>query len=138
MVLGAYVAVAAAAPVLAEGRTELARLLAVPAAGLAFVPSAEAALDALLAAWPLREGDTVAVVSTEWGPNLHAFTHRRLRVAEIATGDGGVADLVADEQPPGTSPLWRVEAVEVNVAAWIGLCSAVGEFAVAGTWCGSG
>jgi pyridoxal 5-phosphate dependent beta-lyase len=74
--LGAYVAAAQAAPVLAEGRATLAGLLGVPAAGLAFVPSAEAALTALLAAWPLAEGDTVAVAACEWGPNLHAFGAR--------------------------------------------------------------
>jgi pyridoxal 5-phosphate dependent beta-lyase len=47
---GAYVAAAEAAPVLDAGRAELARLLGVPAPGLALVQSAEAALDALLAA----------------------------------------------------------------------------------------
>ncbi len=91
--VGAYVAAAQAAPVLAEGRAELARLLAVPAAGLAFVPSAEAALAALLTAWPLSVGDTVAVVPGEWGPNLHAFGHRGLRVTELAVDGDGAVDL---------------------------------------------
>jgi pyridoxal 5-phosphate dependent beta-lyase len=95
---GAYVAAAQAAPVLAEGRAELARLLAVPAAGLAFVPSAEAALAALLAAWPLRAGDTVAVLPSEWGPNLHAFGRRGLRVTELAAGGDGAVDLAALER----------------------------------------
>jgi pyridoxal 5-phosphate dependent beta-lyase len=93
--VGAYVAAAQAAPVLAAGRAELARLLAVPAAGLAFVPSAEAALAALLAAWPLRAGDTVAVVPSEWGPSLHAFGRRGLRVTELAADGDGVVDLAA-------------------------------------------
>jgi pyridoxal 5-phosphate dependent beta-lyase len=84
--------------VLAEGRAELARLLAVPAAGLAFVPSAEAALAALLAAWPLRAGDTVAVLPSEWGPNLHAFGRRGLRVTELAAGGDGAVDLAALER----------------------------------------
>jgi len=92
---GAYVAAAQAAPVLAEGRAELARLLAIPAAGLAFVPNAEAGLAALLAAWPLRTGDTVAVAPSEWGPNLHAFGHRGLRVTELAVGGDGAVDLAA-------------------------------------------
>jgi pyridoxal 5-phosphate dependent beta-lyase len=92
---GAYVAAAQAAPVLEQGRAELARLLDVPAAGLAFVPSAEAALAALLAAWPLRAGDTVAVVPCEWGPNLHAFGHRGLRVTELAADGDGAVDLAA-------------------------------------------
>jgi pyridoxal 5-phosphate dependent beta-lyase len=96
--VGAYVAAAQAAPVLEQGRAELARLLAVPAAGLAFVPSAEAALAALLAAWPLSTGDTVAVMPSEWGPNLHAFGHRGLRVTELAAGGDGTVDLAALER----------------------------------------
>jgi pyridoxal 5-phosphate dependent beta-lyase len=95
---GAYVAAGQAAPVLAGGRAELARLLAVPAAGLAFVPSAEAALAALLAAWPLRAGDTVAVVPSEWGPNLYAFGHRGLRVTKLAADGDGAVDLAALER----------------------------------------
>ncbi len=243
---GAYVAAAEAAPVLARGRAELARLLGVPPAGLAFMPNASAALAALLAVWPFRDGDTVAVVPSEWGPNLHAFARRGLRVTELATcGDGrggpaasaacgggrvdlaalertlaqppdrrpalvhltqvashrglvqpvaeaaalcraaevplwvdaaqalghvevaggadaiyatsrkwltgprgvglaGVAerwwdrlrvsvpDMVAEQQPAGSSPLWLVEWGEANVAAWIGLCTAVTEFVQAG------
>ena len=227
---GAYVALAEAAPVLGAGRAELAALLGVPAAGLAFTESADSALAALLAAWPLRAGDTVAVVASEWGPNLHAFTARGLRLAEIPVGDGGVAalaalermlasdppalvhldqvashrtlvqpvaaaaslcraagvplwvdaaqalghvdtacgadafyatsrkwltgprgvgvlgvaepwwdslritasDLVAATRPADASPLWLLMAREANVAAWIGLCTAVAEFTAAG------
>ena len=97
-VAGAYVAAAEAEPVLAEGRAELARLLGVPAAGVTFVPSAQAALDALLAIWPLGQGDTVAVVPCEWGPNLHAFGARGLRITEIATHGDGTVDLAALER----------------------------------------
>ena len=102
---------------LAEGRAGLARLLGVPAAGLTFVPSAEAALDTLLAIWPLsagklsagklsagklsagnKHGDAVAVVPSEWGPNLHAFAARGLRITEIATHGDGAVDLAAFER----------------------------------------
>jgi pyridoxal 5-phosphate dependent beta-lyase len=93
VIRGAYVAQAEAAPVLEAGRAELAGLLGVPPAGTAFTESAEAALEALLAAWPLRAGGTVAVVASEWGPNLDAFTRHGLRLAEIPAGDDGVADL---------------------------------------------
>jgi hercynylcysteine S-oxide lyase len=96
--LGGYLAAAEAAPVLAEGLASLGRLLGVPAAGVAFVPSAQDALDLLLAAWPLREGGTVAVVPSEWGPNLHAFGRRGLRILELATGDDGAVDLPALER----------------------------------------
>jgi hercynylcysteine S-oxide lyase len=233
---GAYVAAAEAAPVLARGRAELAGLLGVPPAGLAFMPNASTALTALLAVWPFRDGDTVAVLPSEWGPNLHAFGRRGLRVTELATcGEGrvdlaalertlaqpadrrpslvhltqvashrglvqpvaeaaalcraaevplwvdaaqalghvevtggadaiyatsrkwltgprgvglaGVAerwwdrlrvsvpDMVAEQQPAGASPLWLVEWSEANVAAWIGLCTAVAEFVRAGPAC---
>ena len=100
--VGAYVAMAEAERVLAQGQAGLAGLLGVPAAGLAFVPNAEAALAALLAIWPLsagnEHGDVVAVVPCEWGPNLHAFAARGLRITEIATHGDGAVDLAALER----------------------------------------
>jgi hercynylcysteine S-oxide lyase len=230
---GGYVAAAQAAPVLAQGRAELARLLGVPPAGLAFVPNGQAGLTELLAVWPFRDGDTVAVAPAEWGPNLHGFGRRGLGITELATSGDGVVDLaelermlaqpsarrpalvhltqvashrplvqpvaavaalcraaevplwvdaaqalghvdtacgadaiyatsrkwltgprgvglagvaerwwdrlrvsvpdmVADAQPADASPMWLVEWAEANVAAWVGLCTAVGEFVQAG------
>jgi pyridoxal 5-phosphate dependent beta-lyase len=131
---GGYVAAAQAAPVLAAGRAELAGLLGVPAAGLAFVPSAAAALDALLAAWPLSEGDAVSVVRSEWGPNLHAFGARGLRVTEIATADDGAVDLAALESMLASTPPAVVHLTQVTshrplvqpVAAAAALCRAAG------------
>ena len=55
--VGAYVAMAEVESLLYEGQAGLAGLLGVPAAGVTFVPSAEAALDALLAIWPLSAGN---------------------------------------------------------------------------------
>jgi pyridoxal 5-phosphate dependent beta-lyase len=131
---GAYVALAEAAPVLAAGRAELAALLGVPAAGLAITESADSALQALLAAWPLRAGDTVAVVASEWGPNLHAFTTAGLRLAEIPAADGGVADLAALERMLASDPPALVHLDQVAshrtlvqpVAAAAALCRAAG------------
>jgi len=229
-IAGAYVAQEEAGPVLAAGRAVLAGLLGVPAGGVTFAPSAEAALATLLAIWPLREGDTVAVARSEWGPNLDAFAARGLRITEIATHGDGSADLAAlermlasappalvhlvqvtshrglvqpaaeaaalcraagvplwvdaaqalghvdtacgadaiyatsrkwltgprgvgvigvaepwwdrlsiiapelerDARPADTSPLWLLDATEANVAGWVGLCTAVAEFADAG------
>jgi pyridoxal 5-phosphate dependent beta-lyase len=133
-VRGAYVAQAEAAPVLDAGRAGLAALLGVPAAGLAFTESAESALAALLAAWPLREGDTVAVVASEWGPNLHAFTERGLRITQIPADAGGVADLAALERLLAASPPAVVHLDQVTshrplvqpVAAAAALCRAAG------------
>ena len=93
--IGAYVAQEEAGPLLAEGRASLARLLGVPDGGVAFVPSAQAALDTLLAIWPLREGDAVAVVPCEWGPNLDAFAARGLRITELPAHGDGAVDLAA-------------------------------------------
>jgi pyridoxal 5-phosphate dependent beta-lyase len=131
---GAYVALAEAAPVLAAGRAELAALLGVPAAGLAITESADSALQALLAAWPLRAGDTVAVVASEWGPNLEAFRDRGLRVAELAARDDGQVDLDHLERFLASSPPAAVHLTQVAshralvqpVAAAARICQAAG------------
>jgi pyridoxal 5-phosphate dependent beta-lyase len=94
-VAGAYVAAAEAARVIAAGRTSLAELLGVEPGGIAFVESATAALGVLLRAWPLMAGSTVAVLPSEWGPALDAFTDRGLRVAQLAVDGSGVVDLDA-------------------------------------------
>ncbi|HEX8009133.1 MAG TPA: aminotransferase class V-fold PLP-dependent enzyme [Trebonia sp.] len=93
--VGAYVAQAEAAGVLKHARAMLAGLFAVEPGGIAFTESATASLEALLRAWPLAEGDTVAVAPSEWGPNLDSFCHRGLRVAELPTGRDGIVDLDA-------------------------------------------
>ncbi len=113
-VVGAYVAQAEAQPVLAEGRAELAGLLGVPPAGLAFVQSAETALASLLAVWPLHPGDAVAVVPSEWGPNLHAFAERGLRVTGLQTDGHGAADLAALERRLAAHPPAAVHLVQVT------------------------
>jgi pyridoxal 5-phosphate dependent beta-lyase len=131
---GAYVAQEEAEPLLAEGRANLARLLGVPAHGVAFVPSAQAALETLLAIWPLREGDAVAVVPCEWGPNLHAFAARGLRITEIAAHGDGSVDLSALERMLAADPPAAVHLVQVTshrglvqpVAEAAALCRAAG------------
>jgi pyridoxal 5-phosphate dependent beta-lyase len=146
-VLGGYVAQAEAAPVLDEGKAALARLLAVPAQGLAFVESAEAALKALLGAWPLAAGDTVAVVPSEWGPNLDAFAHHGLRITEIGAHADGLLDLADLErvlaghapalvhltQVPSHRPLAQPVAAaaalcrEAGVPLWVDAAQALGH-----------
>jgi hercynylcysteine S-oxide lyase len=112
-VAGAYVAQAEAAPVLEGVRADLAGLLGVAADGLAFTESASAARAALLAAWPLREGDVIAVAPSEWGPNLTAFTGRGLRVTMLAVHGDGTVDLDAlqrllAQRPPAVVHLTQV------------------------------
>jgi pyridoxal 5-phosphate dependent beta-lyase len=92
-IAGAYVAASEAAPILLQGRTDLAGLLGVDADGIAFIESATAGLAALLRAWPLSLGDTVAVAQSEWGPNLDAFTDRGLRLALLPVDGSGAVDV---------------------------------------------
>ena len=92
-VAGPYVAQAEAAPVLDQGRADLAGLLGLPARALAYTESASAARTRLLAAWPLRPGGTVGIVRSEWGPNMTAFTERGLQLAELAAEDDGTVSL---------------------------------------------
>ncbi len=132
--IGGYIAAAEAEPVLAEGLASLGRLFGVPAAGVAFVPSAQDALDLLLGVWPLRDGDALAVVRSEWGPNLHAFTHRGLRIVELPTDAEGAVDLAALESMLASAPPALVHLTQVTshrtlvqpVAAAAALCHAAG------------
>jgi pyridoxal 5-phosphate dependent beta-lyase len=133
-VVGAYVAEAEAEPVLAAGRASLAGFLGVSAAGLAFTESASAALAKLLSVWPLRPGGTVAVVPSEWGPNLSAFTSRGLRIAELAVHRDGTLDLAHLEgflaaAPPALVHLTQVAShrgLVQPVAAAATACHAAG------------
>lgn len=94
-VAGAYVAAAEAATVIDEGRAALGGLFGVEPGGIAFTESATASLAVLLRCWPLSAGQTVAVVPSEWGPNLDAFADRGLRVDYLAVGPDGIIDLDA-------------------------------------------
>ncbi|HEY2577622.1 MAG TPA: aminotransferase class V-fold PLP-dependent enzyme, partial [Streptosporangiaceae bacterium] len=125
---------AEADPVLEAGRAELAGLLSVSPAGLAFVESATVALAVLLAAWPLRPGGTVAVVPSEWGPNLHAFGIAGLTITELAVHEDGTLDLDRLEHflaatPPAFVHLTQVashRALVQPVAQAAALCHAAG------------
>jgi pyridoxal 5-phosphate dependent beta-lyase len=146
-VLGGYVAKAEAAPILEEGRAALAALFGLPAQGLAFVESAEAALDAVLGAWPFGPAATVAVVPSEWGPNLDAFAHHGLRITEIGVHAGGLLDLADLERvlagdPPALVHLTQVASHrplvqpaaaaaamcrEAGVPLWVDAAQAIGH-----------
>jgi hercynylcysteine S-oxide lyase len=145
--LGPYLAQAEAAPVFDKGLAALGGLLGVPAAGVTFVESAHAAIDALLSAWPVTGGDVVAVVPSEWGPNLHAFGKRGLRIAEIGVDADGVIDLdsldrmLADSPPsfvhltqvcshrPLVQPVAEVSALcrAAGVPLWVDAAQALGH-----------
>jgi hercynylcysteine S-oxide lyase len=131
---GAYVAQAEAEPVLEQGRADLAGLMGVPAAGLAFAESASAARTVLLSAWPLRAGDTVAVVPSEWGPNMSAFEDRGLELTELPADDDGTVSLSGLEnllagKPPAVVHLTHVAShrgLVQPVGAAADLCRAAG------------
>jgi len=133
-VVGAYVAQAEAEPVIEQGRADLANLLGFPAAGLAFTESASAARTALLAAWPVQPGDTVAVAPSEWGPNLSAFAGAGLRVAELPVHEDGTIDLTGlgrllADSPPAFVHLTQVAShrgLVQPVAAAARLCTSAG------------
>jgi pyridoxal 5-phosphate dependent beta-lyase len=44
----------------------------------------------------------------------------------------GASALMRGARPADSDPLWLLEAVEANVAAWIGLCAAVQQYVQAG------
>ncbi|MDP9094045.1 MAG: aminotransferase class V-fold PLP-dependent enzyme [Actinomycetota bacterium] len=111
--IGAYIAEAEAAAVLQSARSDLGGLLGVPPDGVAFVESATAAQGALLRSWPLREGDAVAIVGSEWGPNLAAFADRGLRLTELRSDANGGLDLAHLERVVASDPPAAVHLTQV-------------------------
>ncbi|MET0323796.1 MAG: aminotransferase class V-fold PLP-dependent enzyme [Ilumatobacteraceae bacterium] len=132
--LGAYVAEGRAEERLERARALVGTLLGAPAAGVAFVESATAGRDALLAAWPLAIGATVAVAPSEWGPNLDAFAHRGLHLRPLTVTVDGTVDLDAlaallDDDPPDVVHLTHVAShrpLVQPVAAVVELARAAG------------
>jgi pyridoxal 5-phosphate dependent beta-lyase len=144
---GAYVAEAEIQPVIEAGRADLAKMLGMEPAGVAFVESATAALRALLAAWPLRPGDRVAVLPSEWGPNLAAFDHAELKIDKLFIHADGTIDLaglshfLADTPPalvhvthvashrPLVQPTGEIAAVcrAAGVPLWVDAAQALGH-----------
>lgn len=94
-VRGGYVAEGVIGEELAVLRQRLGGLLGFAAEEVAFVESASAAVAQLVDAWPLRRGDRIWVVRSEWGPNLAAFADRGLRVEWLDTDRLGVVDVDA-------------------------------------------
>lgn len=131
---GAYVAEAGAADEVAALRGDVAGLLGRTADDVAFVESATAAMHALLRAWPVGDGDTLAVAPSEWGPNLQAFGHHRFRLVDLPVDAGGHLDLAAFEallhrDPPTVVHLTQVSAhrgLVQPVAEAAALCRAAG------------
>ena len=67
----------------------------VPSTRLAFLPSAQAALDVCSRPGRVREGNVVALVPARVGTQPARFRRRGLRVTEIAAAGDGAVDLAA-------------------------------------------
>ncbi len=123
--VGGYVAEERAAPQLTAVRQDVATLLGTDAEGVAFTESAMTALGVLARAWPLRDGATVLVAASEWGPNLELLDRCGLRVESVTTDGAGVIDLEALARRLATGPA-DVLLVD-HVAAHRGLVQPVAE-----------
>jgi hypothetical protein len=114
--IGAYVAQEEAEPLLAEGRANPARLLGVPAHGVAFVPSAQAALETPLAIWAgcARRGARGAA-------RVGNLTRLRPRPGITETlRTAGSVDRPALERMLAADPPAAVHLVRTTPAAWSG------------------
>lgn len=127
---GGYVAEEAVGPVLDGLRRDVAALLGMDTGAVAFMESGSAARDALLGAWPLPENASIAVVASEWGPNLEAFAFRGLEPVFLAVDGNGVLALDSLEQLLRTNPPTVVHLTQL--AAHRGLTQPV---AAAGALC---
>lgn len=147
--VGAYVAEEEAAGRLSGLRADVAGILGAEPGGVAFVESASAGLDALLASWPLQAGDVIGVLPSEWGPNVQAFAHRGLEVSLLEVDESGLIDLEGlrrrlDTDPPTVvhvvaaashrglaQPIEAVLALcrEYDVALWVDAAQSFGQLA---------
>lgn len=126
--VGGYAAAEQAADGLTRAREDVGRLLGLDAEGVAFTESATAALEALVAAWPLHDGARVGVPPASWGPNVELL--RRHGLAPVALDVDGVGVLHPEllEQRLAADPL---DALLVDrVAAHRGLAQPVRALAV--------
>jgi hercynylcysteine S-oxide lyase len=92
---GGYVAEGQAGNELSTLRERLGGLLGFAADEVALVESSSTAVSQLIDAWPLRAGDTIWAVRSEWGPNLAAFADRGLRLEWLDTDEVGTLDVDA-------------------------------------------
>jgi pyridoxal 5-phosphate dependent beta-lyase len=92
---GGYVAQDDAEEEIQLAQARLGELLGFAGDDVVFVESASAAVAQLLDAWPLRPGEKIWAVRSEWGPNLAAFADRGLTVDWLDTDDNGEIDLEA-------------------------------------------
>ena len=95
--IGGYVAEAAAAGLLQQGRSVLAGLVGMAAADVAFTESASAAVRTLVGRWRLPAGARVGVLPGEYWHNLAALADAGLQPLVLPADDVGRADLAGVE-----------------------------------------
>jgi pyridoxal 5-phosphate dependent beta-lyase len=136
---------AALESLLASSRPALVHLTQVTSHRALVQPVAAAAALCRAAGVPLWVDAAQAVghVDTACGADAIYATGRKWLTGPRGVGVAGVAepwwdqltvsvsDLIADTRPATASPLWLLMAREANVAAWVGLCTAVQEFTAA-------
>ena len=111
--VGAYVAQEMAQSSLSTAGAAIGGLLGMPVEGVAFVESATVALSTVLSVWPFGPDATVAIVPSEWGPNLHAFSRRGLQLVDLEVDDDGHVDLASLERLLASRPPSAVHLTQV-------------------------
>ncbi|HEX7354691.1 MAG TPA: aminotransferase class V-fold PLP-dependent enzyme [Mycobacteriales bacterium] len=125
---GGYAVEEAAAPVIAAGRTGLARLLGLTADDVGFAESAQAALDRLLSCWPgLGPGTRVAVTRSEFGPTAAWLVDHGALVLDLPDDETGAVDL--DALPAWLDRERPALAVLSHLASQRGLVQPVAQIA---------
>jgi pyridoxal 5-phosphate dependent beta-lyase len=94
---------------------------------VAFTESASTARKALLDAWLLGPGSRIAVVASEWGPNLEAFADMLLEPVVVDVDGAGIVDLEALERRLADDPPDAVHLT--HVASHRGLVQPVADAA---------
>ncbi|WP_116449346.1 ergothioneine biosynthesis PLP-dependent enzyme EgtE [Blastococcus litoris] len=102
--LGGYVAEAAAADLLQQGRSVIGGLAGMAAADVAFVGSAQSALVALLTGWRLPAGSRVACLPGEYAPNVAQFRAFGLTPEHLPVDAAGRADVEGVERLLAADP----------------------------------
>src|SRR5262249_49491470 len=109
-------------------------------------PVAEAAALCRAAGVPLWVDAAQALghVDTACGADASHATRRKWLTGPRGVGGAGgggargdrarttAPELEKSIRPPDSSPLWLLDATEANVAAWVGLCTAVAEYLATG------
>jgi pyridoxal 5-phosphate dependent beta-lyase len=130
--VGGYVALEAAAPVLAAARAAVGALTGLDASHVVFTSGSNHALDLLLGSWAGRR--TVACLPGEYGPNLAILAGNGFQTRTMPVDGDGRLDMDAAEpllaaDPPGLvhlTPLGSHRGLAQPLAALTAVCRRLG------------